>query len=193
MDIPNPESVVRHVIQLLGGREKAYQAIDADLQAARQRWAQDTTRIGRILRAHLFVEHFLGEHLQAKNPNLGSLDDARVTLAQKLSLLDAKTSTVAYLLPGMRRLNTIRNRIAHSLHADVTEDDARVFIGISLFSAMREELGKREHRVLSSDPVDIMEDFAVHAGSVLHQSPMAGVWAQAFQMAKQECKHSENI
>jgi hypothetical protein len=193
MDMPDPASVARHVIQLLGGQEKAFQVLDADFQAARQRWAQDTGKIGRILRAHLFVEHFLSEHLQAKNPNLGSLNEARITFAQKLSLIDARTSPVAYLLPGMRRLNTIRNRIAHSLHADVTEDDAREFMAARLFTAMREELAKTEQRVVSSDPIDIMEDFAIHAGSVLHQSPMTAVWEQAFQTAQKECKQRERI
>jgi hypothetical protein len=135
----------------------------------------------------------LTEHLQAKNPNLGSLDDARVSFALKLLLVDGKASKTAYLLPGIRRLNAIRNRIAHSLHADVTEDDARVFIGVGLFSALREELAKGEHRVLSSDPIDIMEDFAFHAASAFHTSPLTGVWEQAFQIARQECKPSEKL
>jgi hypothetical protein len=154
---------------LLGGREKAVQATDADLEELNRRWAQDTGTIGRILRAHLFVEHFLTEYLQAKNPNLGSLDDARVTFAQKVALVDESRQEVAYLLPGIRRLNAIRNRIAHSLRAEVTQDDADAFSRIEPFTALRNALAKGSEHPVSSDPLDILEAFALHAGSSLHQ------------------------
>ena len=187
MQTPSPESVARHLIKLLGGHEKAFRLLDADFQEVTRRWAQDTAKIGRILRAHLFVEHFLTEYLQAKNPDLGSLDDARVTFAQKIPLINTDELRIAYLLPGIRRLNTIRNRIAHSLHADVTQDDANVFLQIQLFSALRNESAKRSQRAPSSDPIDIMEEFAVHAGSLLHLGPTTSLWAEAFRLAQQEC------
>jgi hypothetical protein len=186
MDIPDPEIVVRHIVRLLGGHDKAFQVLDTDFQVVKSRWEQDTGKIGRILRAHLFVEHFLTEHLQAKNPNLGSIDEARVTFAQKISLVDPSRPEVAYLLPGIRRLNIIRNRIAHSLHADVTKADANVFLQVELFKAMRNESAKRSRTLLSTDPIDIMEDFAIHAGNILHQSPMKLVWAEAIRLAQEE-------
>lgn len=187
MQTPSPESVARHLIKLLGGHEEAFRLLDAGFQEVTRRWAQDTAKIGRILRAHLFVEHFLTEYLQAKNPDLGSLDDARVTFAQKIPLINTDEPRIAYLLPGIRRLNTIRNRIAHSLHADVIQDDANVFLQIQLFSALRNASAKRSQRAPSSDPIDIMEEFAVHAGSLLHLGPTTSLWAEAFRLAQQEC------
>src|SRR6188474_605757 len=130
---PNPAAVVKHLIELMGGHEKAFETFDAEYELITTRWNQDTGVVGRILRAHLFVEHFLGAYVQAINPKLGSLEDARLTFAQKVSLADGGTSTIAYLIPGIPRLNAIRNRLAHSLRAEVTTHDADAFLQIGLF------------------------------------------------------------
>jgi hypothetical protein len=183
-----PESVARHVIELLGGREKAFQTLTSDHQSVTSRWEQDIATIGRILRAHLFVEHFLSEYLQSKNPNLGSLEEARISFGQKITLLAAGRPEIEYLLPGIRRLNIIRNRIAHSLRAELTQNDTDVFLQVKLFAAMRNEMAKSSKRVPSSDHVDIMEEFAMHAGFALHQGPMTEVLAEAIRLAQQDCK-----
>jgi hypothetical protein len=134
---PTPEAVAKHVIRLMGGHEKAFQVFDADFNEIRSRWEQDTTTIGRILRAHLFVEHFLTLYLQRRNPELGSLEGARASFSQKVALIDNGNPGTAYLLPGIRRLNSIRNRIAHTLHAEVTEDDVKAFLQIDMFRACK--------------------------------------------------------
>ena len=66
------QRVVSHVINLLGGHDAAFTHFDADLRLLKERWDQDTGTVGRILRAHLFVEHFLTEYLVARNLELGS-------------------------------------------------------------------------------------------------------------------------
>src|SRR5690349_2061866 len=107
MATPTPEIVIKHAIRLMGGNDKAWEAFDTDFRFITTRWEQDTATIGRILRAHLFVEHFLTEYLQARNPEIGSLDDARLTFAQKTALVDAGMAATSYLIPGIRRLNSI--------------------------------------------------------------------------------------
>ena len=185
---PNPEAVVKHLIRLMGGHDKAFQTFDADFQLITDRWEQDTATIGRILRAHLFVEHFLNHYIQVRNPELGSLEEARATFAQKVSLVGIGTPGVAYLLPGVRRLNRIRNLLAHTLRAEVTTEDADVFLQIDLFRAMRNEKAKRRSETPSTDPVDVLEDFAMHVGISLHASATrnADVWAEAFRLAQDE-------
>lgn len=186
MSMLDPERVARHVIQSLGGHEKAFQTLDEDFAHFMRRWNQDLDKIGRILRAHLFVEHFLTEYLQAKCSGLRSLEKARLTFAQKTALVEGGDATVAYLIPGIRRLNAIRNRIAHSLHASVTEEDVGVFVGIRLFMAMRNESAKRSGRIPSNDPIDLIDAFALHAGSVLHQGPVSEAFAEAINRTLSE-------
>ncbi len=183
---PEPQKVVRHLIELVGGPYKAFAAFDDDFRIMSERWDQDTVTIGRILRSHLFVEHFLTEFLTAQNAELGSVAEARLTFAQKLALIGEGTAGVTYLIPGIRRLNTIRNRLAHTLSADVSADDTNVFLGVTLFKAMRDEGAKPGKS--SSDPVVILEDFARHAGIALHASATrnAEIWAEAFRLAEEE-------
>lgn len=182
MDI-DPKVVVNLVIQLMGGRQKAFAAFDKEHARVTAAWDRDTSTIGRILRAHLFVEHFLGEYLSKQNPRLGGLEDARLSFAQKLALVGRGDISVRDLLPGVRHLNAIRNRIAHKLTADVTEQDAMVFLGIALFRAMRDAANAPGGP--SSKAVDVLEDFARHAGMMFKASASehAKVWAEAIRRA----------
>ncbi len=186
MAMPDAERFARHVIQLIGGREKARQTIDAESQLIRHRWEQDTGTLGRILRAHLFVEHFLGEYIQSENPELGSLEDARLTFAQKVALIGTTAPGIAYLLPGIRRLNAIRNRLVHSLRAEVTKEDADALLAVEIFRELRNVLA--EPATPSADPVDILEDFASHAGIMLHNSasPLGEIFVEALRLAQDD-------
>jgi hypothetical protein len=187
----NPKRIVSHVITLLGGHHNAFAHFDADFRLLNDRWTQNTDIIGRILRAHLFVEHFLTEYLIARNPELGSPEDARLTFAQKLTLIGDASSSVAYLIPGIRRLNTIRNRLAHNLSADVTQDDVNVFLGTTLFKAMRDESAKPNKP--NDDPIAILEDFSRHTGICLHASATQHdkIWAEAVRLAQAETETTE--
>ena len=138
-NFPDPTSVAKHLISLSGGPKVAFEKFHTEHKQLLTLWEQNADSIGRILRAHLFVEHFLTEFLQAKNPRLGSPDKARLGFAQKVSLLGTELSEVHDLVPGIRRLNKIRNRVAHSLHADLTTEDTETLLGCGLFRALREE------------------------------------------------------
>lgn len=60
----------------------------ANLDSSGKRWDQGLDVIGRILRAHLYVEYYLTESLVKANRRLGSVDQARLSFWQKLELLD---------------------------------------------------------------------------------------------------------
>ena len=187
MNPPDPKLVVEHVIRLMGGHDKAFAQFDAELLYVDKHWEQDTAIIGRILRAHLFVEHFLTEYIQLRNPELGSLGEARVSFSQKIALVGVGPASISYLIPGIRHLNKIRNRLAHTLRAEVSEDDANVFLQIEFFRAMRKEKAKRFGNP-SSDPIDVLEEFARHAGGMLRgqSSRSWEVWAEAIRTVKEE-------
>lgn len=187
-NFPDPTSVAKHMINLSGGPNVAFEKFDAEHKQLLDMWNQNADSIGRILRAHLFVEHFLTEFLQAKNPQLGSLDKVRLGFVQKVSLLGTEISEIQDLVPGIRRLNKIRNRVAHSLHADLTGEDAETLLGYGLFRAMRDERARGTSQIPSQEPLVVIEDFALHVG-VRIQSSISGtaaLWSEAIRLAADE-------
>jgi hypothetical protein len=183
MQIPphNQERIVRRVSDLLGGVDAFRVAADGELGEINIRRDQNVVVIGRILRAHLFVEHFMTEYLAGANPRLGSLADARTTFAQEVTLLDVENPDIAAMLPGIKRLNSIRNRLAHKLDAQVTEDDARVFIGCERFAALCEATAAEEAQ--SNESLEILEDFARHTAVAFTYefTPLSKAIAQAIR------------
>lgn len=184
-NFPDPARVTARTIELLGGTDRAREVMDAEFRAMTHRWNQDVDSIGRILRAHLFVEHYLANYLEKANPQLGDLGGARLSFAQKLALIDNGNSRLAAVLPGIRHLNKVRNRLAHQLTATVTAEDADIFLQDKFFKAMREEGAKPG--VPSLHPLDILEAYAQHASSQL--SSEFGEFSTAFAKALDECSH----
>lgn len=183
MQIPphDKDRIVRRAMELLGRREEFSAAADRELAEVNGRWNQNVEVIGRILRAHLFVEHYVGEYLALANPRLGSLTEARATFAQKVALLDGINPDIAAILPGVKRLNAIRNRLAHNLGTHVTEDDAKVFMACERFAALR--TARSEEQPQTNEPLEILEDFARHTALVLTYefTPVSKAIAQAIE------------
>jgi hypothetical protein len=144
-------------------------------------WNQDAFSIGRVLRSHLVVEFHLTRHLQFRNPNLGDIDAAGLTYAQKVDLIGPNVNhLIADCLPGLRHLGKIRNRLAHNLNVNVTQDDRNAFLSMPLYLAFRNAAMKHQG-VKPDDPLSVMEHFSLHAGCVLHNdiSPHSSKWAEA--------------
>lgn len=176
---PSPESVATRVIALHGGREAFLAHTDAQIEELNAKWNQNAALMGLILRSHLFVEYYLERYLRTRNPHLGSLENARLTFAQKTELMSKGDGSVAYLLPGIKRLNKIRNRMAHTLSASITEEDRDVLLDINIFRSLRDALASPG--TPSAAPIDVLESFAQHAGMVLDAAsdPAAGYWVKA--------------
>ena len=175
----DPALVAKQTIELLGGRDAAFETIMAEFGKMQHRWKQDVEAIGRILRSHLYVEHYMTEYLEKANPRLGSVERSRLSFVQKLELLDPKDIRISEVLPGIRHLNTIRNRLAHQLSTTVTEDDAAVFLSARYFKALRDEGAKPGKP--SAEPIEVLEHFAIHASQILtgEFSSLANAFAQA--------------
>ena len=178
------ESIAKRVIELSGGKEKLNEEMDQKLARVNEKWNQDVGAIGRILRAHLFVEHFITECLIAFNPALGNLDKARLSFAQKLALIEDYSPELQELAGGIRRLNKIRNQLAHRLEAQITEQDKESLLSVKSFRALREVLSKPG--TPSDNGMDVLEDFAKHVGSRLSLLADPDSLAKRFQQAFQE-------
>jgi hypothetical protein len=181
MDTP---AWMQKLFDLYGGKEAYFAASQAALQEFDDRWNQDTHLIGRVLRAHLVVEFYLTRYLQFENPNLAPLDDARITYAQKVDLIRSSHPMINELIPGLRRLGAIRNRLSHNLNADLTDDDRNVFLSAPLYRAFREAAAARYGENQPDDPVSVMEAFAMHAGSLFRNQsdPNSDKWAEALKL-----------
>ena len=84
--------------------------------------AQDHDILGRILKCHLVVEHYLNRFL-AEHYRLGDLDQVRLTFFQKAKLLPSSESSAAFVKPGIIELNAIRNKFGHRLNAVIGTRD----------------------------------------------------------------------
>ncbi|WP_152982533.1 hypothetical protein [Stenotrophomonas humi] len=182
----NPTTVAARVIALHGGREAYLAHSSAQIDELNTKWNQNAALMGLILRSHLFVEYYLENYLLSRNPNIGSLENARLTFAQKAELMGVGDDRISYLVPGIRRLNKIRNRLAHTLSASVTEDDRDTFLAIGLFRSLREALAAPKSPSLA--PIDVLEAFAQHAGMALQAAsdPSAGYWITAMSSEQQD-------
>jgi hypothetical protein len=182
MKLPDKDTVIDRVIAAYGGIDKVIDAAGKDIAEFSSLWDQDSERIGRVLRAHLTVEFYLTRFIEFKNPMLPSLTDARITFNQKIELLPPKDRMSAQLKPGIRRLNQVRNRLAHNLRIEINKEDIDVFLSVEIFRAMRIESAKR-FGPNSDEPIEILEAFAKFAASLLQASSnqSSEIWAAAFR------------
>jgi hypothetical protein len=161
----DPELYAKIVTARFGGLDSLFDAAEKAVAHAVATWEQDADQIGRVVRAHLYVEHFLTVYVDALSPGLNEVDDARLSFSQKAALVPDSDPVAGGLLPGLQRLNAIRNRVAHTLRADLTCDDKNVFKGVELFRAMKVASG--DGQALEASPLEIVESFARFAGSML--------------------------
>jgi hypothetical protein len=175
------DKFVQRAFQVFEGSEKLMQCMDEELQHFNLIWTQlDTNAVGRILRAHLVVEHFMTEYLSHANPHLGSIENARLSFAQKVELIGDNEVILREFKPGIRHLNKIRNRLAHNLRVTVTNDDKNALLSVTLFSALRNAAacpGKP-----SNDGLDIVEDFTKQVSTYFRSfvSDTGKLWQEVF-------------
>ena len=173
------KEIVERAIQILGGPERAFEIIDSELSETRRMWDQDINLIGRVLRAHLFVEHYLTAFLQSENPNLGSLESAKISFAAKVQLLNNKNAMLVDLMQGINHLNKIRNRLAHNLHMQIDGNDTRQFLKNKMFSAMLVRMnGFTENQ---NNHLWVLERFADYVGSMLKLSEFGRAIGEAYK------------
>ena len=129
--------------------------------------------LGRILKCHLVVEHYLDRFL-VEHYRLPELENGRFSFYQKAFLLPNGRAAAAFVKPGILRLNTIRNKFGHYVATTLTFDD---------LGAMTEVLRIARPDVLVPSPVDAVEAFTAVACAFLLVPPpkLQEVFADAFE------------
>lgn len=118
-DIEGVEDVVRSLTPHWAALEEHFHQENANyIELLRH----DHDALGRVLKCHLIVEHyldrFLGEFL-----GLEALADAKLSFLQKCKLLPNQGSAAAFVKPGILKLNSVRNRFGHTLRPDLDSQD----------------------------------------------------------------------
>jgi hypothetical protein len=134
--------------------------------------AQDHGLLGRVLKCHLIVEHYLGRYLTA-HYKVEDIEEAKLGFFQKAQLLPTRGQAVAFVKPGILRLNAIRNRFGHTLQPELELHD---------LSAMTDVLGVFRATVTYTQPVDVIEAFTTVACTALivAPTPLQDAMANAF-------------
>jgi hypothetical protein len=86
---------------------------------------RDHDGIGRVLKAHLILEHYLTSYL-SRCLGIDNIDSIRLTFAQKVEMLPSIGSAASVIKLGIKRLNTIRNMLAHRLNVDLEQVELNV-------------------------------------------------------------------
>lgn len=118
--------------------------------------------MGRILKCHLIVEHYLEKYLQDEYV-LREIASVRLTFFQKVSLIDNSGRASSFVKPGIIELNKIRNRFSHNLSAVFSDDDIPNIIEILRLSRPN----------LSTDSIGKIEAFTTVACTFLIVPPPA--------------------
>ena len=162
--------------QVLRVLEPHWNAIQADFDRNNERFLQlasaDHDAIGRILRAHLIVESFLGSCLET-HYGLERVEDLKLSFYQKAKLLPMAQSSAAFVRPGILQLNSVRNKFSHRLNHEIERHELS-----AVFQAL--EVARKGTNFAS--PVEAIEAFAPVACAFLSIPPpgLQAVFMDAF-------------
>lgn len=115
----------------------------------------DFDSLGVVVACHLVVEHYLTRFLQIQSPKHFDWDAPRLTFTQKLAIVSGKDSPLHTLglVEGIKRLNTIRNRMSHNIRTAVTETD------VSVLKRILRSASKDKKAQLELNPIDTVRGF----------------------------------
>ena len=132
--------------------------------------------LGRVLKCHLIVEHYLNRFL-GSHFSIDNFDDVRLTFAQKAALLPNRAVAAALVKPGILQLNKIRNRLCHSLGAEPS---------VQHLGPIRTVLDIARPGVTFGSPVEEIEAFTTVACTFLIVVPPAlqQIFAEAFSSVR---------
>ncbi|TRY28667.1 hypothetical protein [Aliiglaciecola sp. M165] len=114
---------LEHALEVLRPRWDEFNAhFESENQKFIELLNQDHDVLGRVLKAHLILEHYLTIYLQ-QTFKLDDLASARLSFSQKVTLLPTNGTAASSVKLGLKRLNRIRNEFAHRLNQDLEQFD----------------------------------------------------------------------
>jgi len=128
--------------------------------------------IGRVLKCHLIVENYLDRFL-ATHFKTANLADAKLSFFQKVQMLPSEGHAVAFVKPGIAKLNGVRNKFGHTLEPELNFGE---------LEPMHDVLRIARPTATFSEPVELIEAFTTVACTWLIVTPphLQAVWADAF-------------
>lgn len=142
-----------------------WQEIEADFDKQNQRYlklvAADHDAIGRVLRAHLVIETFMGSYLEGRL-GIKDIKELRLSFWQKAKLLPDGHQAVSWVKPGIIQINTVRNRYGHRLDPAIEPHE---------ISAVYEVLNVARRGSEFKTAIDAIEAFAPIACAFLTVPP----------------------
>ena len=109
--------------------------------------------LGRLLKCHLVLEHYLDRFL-SEHFGIEDVESAKLGVFNKAMLLPSKASSAAFVKPGILKLNALRNRAGHNLGTD---------IGFGDLGPIHEVLAIARAGVQFKSPIDAIEAFTTVA------------------------------
>ena len=82
----------------------------------------------KLLQAHLYLDHVVSKALNDALVCPSAILTSRMGFAQKASLIEALGILPAEILIPIRAINRLRNKAAHELDFEISEDDARSIV-----------------------------------------------------------------
>ena len=119
--------------------------------------------VGRMLKCHLVVEHYL-ERFLSDHYGIATVEDAKLSFFNKAMLLPTCGSSAAVVRPGILKLNALRNRVGHSLGATIECSELGPIADLVSIAWPNVEFG---------DPVEVIEAFTTVACTWLIVPPKA--------------------
>jgi hypothetical protein len=163
---------IKKVLEAYGGEEKFFvffAAVKAHMKTVNMPETPTMEDASRVLHAHLMAERFLTRYLKSLKPRSRSIQNAGLSFSQKLDQIKPKDSSVSFLIPGLRRMDLIRNRLSGDFPKAVTEQDKKALFAVPLFKEVMDSTGCESEK-MSEDAVSVLECFATFAGIILHNA-----------------------
>jgi len=134
--------------------------------------AREHDTLGRVLKCHLIVEHYVNRFLEA-HYGIEDIEGVRLSFFQKAQLLPNERTAAAFVKPGILKLNAIRNRFGHELDTGIEPHDLGAIHKALLIARPNAEF---------QSPIEAVEAFTTVACTFLIVAPpdLQEVFADAF-------------
>ncbi len=142
-----------------------------------------------VLTTHLFTEHWLNQILRRFCPNFDLTDyrKTELTYAQKLHVIYSLDKLPKELFENLKRLNKLRNNIAHDIDFDLTKMDLNYhpfpLIGsefvVSGFKPSYDPAAKQHHLfnvlgLIAAHTLFWLQDYSINTLGLKNQSLISG-------------------
>lgn len=116
-----------------------------------------------VLRSHLILEYYLDRYIPLANPGVENWEQLRLNFSKKLEIANNKRTTIGLIYPSIKSLNRMRNKYAHNLKYEPTEND---FEPIKQFIYSWYSAGGKE---LPRDFQHLIQEFTITASAFINQ------------------------